>query len=466
MDKDIQYRIIHFIANVQEVPYTEFKEIRSYLSTTEYDVRYGILFDEVDNFYKSRNDTFPDFAWIHRQFADYYTDYSSAGFLSDDIYVLKSILRDESYKNRVLSAAYRQDLGKASDLLTEYKQSSSNLVKAPTSAQEVFENFEEERKVSGDGIRTGISGLDEKIDFLPYKAFTALVAPTKSFKTMTTCNIVYDAVVNQGKNVVYLTLEDQYRSIWANLLCKHSYLAGEGLGLSTNEIKRYKLTGNRTEFFKKMQKNFDESMSGKLVVLSSETMSSFTPDIVENQLRFYEKLWGSIDMVVVDHLSISDDPIPGQNLSGPALSKAYVRFYTKLAISFSPKGLVFLGLGQVTREYTEKLIKGDKMRSTGVANTSEMERSCNLMLCTYASDEQKKSGRLGISVIVNRDGESDFTVEVPIKPEYSAIGEQYIEDLGSDVNEAIIYGDLDIPLKKNMQFGISFKQFETGLSLS
>lgn len=464
MNKDIQYRIIHFIANIQDVPYSEFKEIRSYLSSTEYDMTYGTLFDEVDNFYQSRNEKFPDFAWLHRQFPSYYDTYSSSDFLNDDIYVLKSILRDESYKNRVLSAAYHQDLDKASDLLTEYKQSSSDLVKAPTSAQEVFQNFEAEQKVHGDGIQTGISGLDEKIDFLPYKAFTALVAPTKSFKTMTTCNIVYDAVMNQGKKVVYLTLEDQLRSIWANLLCKHSYLSGEGLGLSTNEIKKYKLTGDRTDFFRKMQKNFDESMTGKLVVLSSETTSSFTPDIVENQLRFYEKLWGDIDMVVVDHLSISDDPIPGQNLSGPALSKAYVRFYTKLAISFSEKGLVFLGLGQVTREYTEKLIKGDKMRSTGVANTSEMERSCNLMLCTYASDEQKKTGRLGISVIVNRDGESDFTVDVPIKPEYAAIGEQFIEDLGPQTNEAIIHGDLDIPLRKNMNFGISFTQFQNSLN--
>ena len=204
-------------------------------------------------------------------------------------------------------------------------------------------------------------------------------------------------------------------------------------------------------------------MTGHLVVLSAETMPSFTPDVIESQLRFYEKLWGSIDMVVVDHFSIMDDPIPGQNLSGPALSKAYVRFLTKLSISFSEKGFVLLGLGQVTREYTEKLIKGDKMRSTGVANTSEMERSCSIMLCTFASEEMKKSGNLGISIVVNRNGVSDVTYTVPIKPEYASIGDQFVEDFDEEMTNGIIYGDLEIPIKKNLNFGMSFTQFKNSV---
>ena len=461
MNTDVIYRINHLLSNLSEVPYSDFKEIRDYLKTTEYDPSYGTIFEEVDNFYKTRHNKFPDLAWLVRQYPTYFSTFTPVAFHNDDIYVLKNILRDESYKNKVLSAAWSQDLDKASDVLTEYKQVASDLVKAPTNAVEVFKDFDKEKQLFGEGIRTGISQLDIDIDYLPYKGFTALVAPTKSFKTMTTCNIVYDAVINQSKNVVYLTLEDQYKSIWSNLLCKHSYKTG--LPLSIAEIKKYKLTKERGPLFQKMQKNFDESMTGHLVVLSAETMPSFTPDVIESQLRFYEKLWGSIDMVVVDHFSIMDDPIPGQNLSGPALSKAYVRFLTKLSISFSEKGFVLLGLGQVTREYTEKLIKGDKMRSTGVANTSEMERSCSIMLCTFASEEMKKSGNLGISIVVNRNGVSDVTYTVPIKPEYASIGDQFVEDFDEEMTNGIIYGDLEIPIKKNLNFGMSFTQFKNSV---
>lgn len=464
MNTEITQRLTHLLANLSEVSYSDFKTIKNYLSATEYDANYSQIFDTVDNFYQTRHQVFPDLAWLVRQYPSYFSTYVQTPFLTDDVFVLTAMLRDESYKNKVLSATWQQDLDKASNLLTEYKQLSSDLVKAPTSAKEVYANFDKERSLFSQGIKTGILALDSSIDYLPYKAFTALVAPTKSFKTMTTCNIVYDAVMNQGKNVVYLTLEDQYKSIWSNLLCKHSYCMG--IPMSINEIKKYKLSKDRDAVFKKMQANFDDSMTGHLVVLSSENLSGFTPDIIESQLRFYEKLWGSIDMVVVDHFSIMDDPIPGQNLSGPALSKAYVRFLTKLSISFSEKGFVLLGLGQVTREYTELLIKGEKMRSTGVANTSEMERSCSLMLCTYASEEMKKAGNLGISVVVNRTGQSDLTHTVPIKPEFASIGEQYIEEFDAEVLEAIVHGDLDIPLKNNMSFGMSFTQFKDGLRQS
>lgn len=461
MNADVIYRIVHLLANLKDIAYSDFNEIKSYLTATEYDAPYSPIFEQVQTFYDTRHNKFPDLAWLTRQFPATFSTYMPTDFHADDVYVLKSILREESYKNKVLSSTYNNDLDKSLNLLTEYKQASANIIKAPTSMQEVFKDFEKEQKDYGTGIKTGIDQLDVGIDFLPCKAFTALVAPTKSFKTMTSCNIVYDAIINQSKNVVYLTLEDQLRSIWANLLCKHSYKVG--FKISTNEIKKYKLSGQRTSLFKKLQKNFDDSMKGHLVVLSSETTSSFTPDIVESQLNFYEKLWGKIDMVVVDHLSISDDPIPGQNLSGPALAKAYVRFYTKLAIE---RNFVFLGLGQVTREYTEKLIKGDKMRSTGVANTSEMERSCNLMLCTYASDEMKKTGTLGITVVVNRDGESDITFNVPIKPEYASIGDISTEHFDEATSSAIMYGDMDIPLIEDMHFGISFSQFQSGLTKS
>jgi hypothetical protein len=461
MNTDVIQRITHLLANLQEVPYSNFVTIKNYLTTTEYDTSYSPVFEAVQTFYDSRHHKFPDLGWLSRQFPDYFNTYVPIAFHSDDIYAIETILRDEAYKNKVLSSTWKGDLETASDVLTEYKQVSSELVKAPTKSKEVFVNFSKEKKLFGQGIKTGILPLDTDIDFLPYKGFTTIVAPTKSFKTTLACNIVYDAVINQSKNVVYLTLEDQYKSVWSNLLCKHSYQMG--IPISTNEIKKYKLSDDRENLFNKMQDNFDASMTGNLVVLSSENLYSFTPDIIESQLRFYEKLWGCVDMVVVDHFSIMDDPIPGKHLSGTELYKYYVRFMTKLSISFSEKGLVLLGLGQVTREYTELLTKGEKMRSTGVANTSEMERSASLMLCTYASDEMKKSGNLNISVIVNRNGPSDITHTVPIKPEFASIGDQFVEEFDDETLDAICNGDLDIPLKKNLTVGISFTQFKNSL---
>lgn len=461
MNNDTIQRITHLLANLEQVPYSEFCSIKKYIATTQYDASFGQLFESIDNFYKTRHNKFPDFAWLSRQYPSYFVNCPQVPLHSDDIYVLSSILREESYKNKVLSATYKDNLDESLNLLTEYKQNSLQIVQAPTKATQVFANFSEDRDLYGKGIKTGILPIDQDIDFLPYKAFCALISPVKSFKTMTACNIVYDAVMNQGKNVVYATLEDQYRSIWANLLAKHSYIMG--LPITTNEIKKYKLTKERDNLFVKMQENFDASATGHFVCLSAETTPTFEPGTVESYLRYYEKLWGSIDMVVFDHLSIADDPIPGQNLSGHALAKAYVRALTKLCINFSKQGFVFLGLGQVTREYTELLIKGEKMRATGAANTSEIERSCEIYLTTFASDEMKKSGNMSISIVINRNGPSDVTHTIPIKPEYACIGEQFIEEYDDETLDALVNGNLEIPIKKFMNFGMSFTQFCNGL---
>lgn len=464
MNTDVVQRILHLLAHLQDVSYTDFSNIKKYIASTEYDASYGQLFEEVDNFYQTRHNKLPDYAWIARQFPSYFVQYIPTNFHSDDIYVLENILREESYKNRVLSSTYNNDLEKSLNLLTEYKNSNNNLSSAPTSATEVFENFNEERENLGHGITTGFTQIDADIDFLQYKNFTVLIAPVKSYKTLTACNIVYDAVMYQGKNVVYLTLEDTHKSIWANLLAKHSYTTG--MPITTNEIKKYKLTKDRDLLFDKMKKNFDESKTGNLVVLSSEHVSSFTPDNIESQLRYYEKLFGSVDMVVVDHFSIMTEPIPGRpDLSGASLAKEYVRFMTKLSISFSKQGFVLLGLAQVTREYTERLLKGEKMQAIGSSSTSEIERSCSLMLCSFASDEMKKSGNVQLSIVINRNGPSDISYTIPVKPEFSIVGEPFVDTLDDEVIEMILHGDLDIPVKNKFNFGISFTQFVNSLSV-
>ena len=195
-------------------------------------------------------------------------------------------------------------------------------------------------------------------------------------------------------------------------------------------------------------------------------MSSFTPDNIESQLRYYEKLFGSVDMVVVDHFSIMTEPIPGRpDLSGASLAKEYVRFMTKLSISFSKQGFVLLGLAQVTREYTERLLKGEKMQAIGSSSTSEIERSCSLMLCSFASDEMKKSGNVQLSIVINRNGPSDISYTIPVKPEFSIVGEPFVDTLDDEVIEMILHGDLDIPVKNKFNFGISFTQFVNSLSV-
>jgi hypothetical protein len=209
--------------------------------------------------------------------------------------------------------------------------------------------------------------------------------------------------------------------------------------------------------------NLDNNVKGHLAVLSSENMPDFTPQTIYNKLRYFEKEWGSIDLVIVDHFSIMDDPIPGKSLYGPELYKYYVRFMTKLCISFSERGFVLLGLGQATQDSIEKLNEGKKLSITSIANTSEMARSATLVLGSNMSKELKELGKVQIGIVKNRLGPDGLEYEIPIKPQYQVLGDLNVERLDKEHLEKIAKGEADILYPKNLIHGISFTQFEKRL---
>jgi hypothetical protein len=287
--------------------------------------------------------------------------------------------------------------------------------------KEVLALWKQNKQEFSFGLMMGIPELDSNYKFLGYKTLNVLAAPPANFKTTVACSVSLNAVLKQGLNVVYITLEDTSEIIY------HNHLAGfakeMGVNITAEEIKRYLLPDEKLKAFEDLVSAWDTEVPGKLAVLSAREVESFTPAYISKALDKQYAEWGNkLDVVIVDHFNIMNDPIPGLPLQGPALAKYYVRYMTNLAISFGHKGFILLGLAQINREGQTKLEKGKELTGTELADTSELHRSATTLTSVYADDQDRDTGMIRMRVVKNRLGPQGQLYMVPIFPANFKVG--------------------------------------------
>lgn len=289
------------------------------------------------------------------------------------------------------------------------------------SMRDVLKLWKENRKEFSFGLKTAIPELDGLYKFLGYKTLNVFAAPPANFKTTLAVSMVMDAILNQKLNVVYITLEDTSEIIMHDLLA--AFAGIKGIKVTAEEIKRYLLNESRLNLMDELVDLWEKEVEGKLAVLSARECDSFTPGEISKQLDAIYKNWGNqLDVVVVDHFNIMNDPIPGIQLQGPQLAKYYVRYMTNLAISFGHKGFILVGLAQINREGQLKLEKGKELNGSELADTSELHRSATTVTSLFADDTDRLNGIIRLKTVKNRLGAQGQTFMVPIQPEIFKVG--------------------------------------------
>lgn len=286
---------------------------------------------------------------------------------------------------------------------------------------DVLKLWKENRKEFSFGLKTAIPELDEIYKFLGYKTLNVFAAPPANFKTTLAISMVMDAVLNQGLNAVYITLEDTSEIIYQDALA--AFAGIKKINVSAEEIKRYILPDNKVHLMDELVDKWNAEVEGKFAVLSARECDSFTPAVISKKLDELYKDWGNkLDVVVVDHFNIMTDPIPGMQLQGPQLAKYYVRYMTNLAISFGHKGFILVGLAQINREGQVKLEKGKELNGSELADTSELHRSATTVTSLYADETDRLNGLIRLKNVKNRLGPQGQSFMVPIYPERFKVG--------------------------------------------
>lgn len=417
--------VYSILANMDKVSVEDIDRILPIIVYTKFSQFEGVFNYCKD--YNSQIGRMPDEEYLNIQFNQMLnTEYPP--FHKNYIREFIDMLERESISTRTHSLTIQGKFQDAANLINKYTNQSS--VKDLATVQTIIQKYRVLKKQFSHGLKTGIEELDDLINFYTYKTLNVIVAPSSNFKTTLGCSICYNALFKQGLNVVYFTLEDNTEFLYYNFLSRHSYEIGKPI--SGNELKKYLLPDDRESLLDEVGKNWVETIKGKLEIVSSEEIGTFTPSNIVNMLTKIQDKNGPIDVVVVDHFNIMNDPIPGIRLSGPELFSYYVRFMTNLSITFGEKGFVLLGLSQSNREGTSAFNKGKDMDTTQIANTSELERSATTVLSLFADDQLRAQNKVKLKMLKNRLGERNKIMMPNVKPEYFKIGNSMPEALGDE----------------------------------
>lgn len=415
----MQYRIEDLaVLTLQNLPEVEIDQIYTILQYIDYTrcAYMKPMFEFAAAFYK-QNNSMPDEDYMTIQFESGLYDVKipfHAQLVNDFIrYTITESVSVQSQR-ALQEGNYKKALG--------IIQLADKTNAAPVlTMRDVLRLWKENKKEFSFGLKTGIPELDELYKFLGYKTLNVIAAPPANFKTTMAVSIVMDAVLNQGLNVVYITLEDTSEIIYHDILAAFAGL--KGFNVTAEEIKRYLLDDTREHLLDELVDLWEKEVGDRFAVLSARELDSFTPAVITKKLDELYLNWGKkLDVVVVDHFNIMNDPIPGMNLQGPQLAKYYVRYMTNLAISFGHKGFILVGLAQINREGQVKLEKGKELNGSELADTSELHRSATTVTSLYADETDRLNGLIRIKNVKNRLGTQGQTFMVPIYPEKFKVG--------------------------------------------
>lgn len=415
----MQYKLeelaILILQNSQDISIEQVHSILKYIDYTRC-AYLKPVFDYVQKFYE-QNNSMPDEDYLTLQFEQVF--YKTGipyhpQLISDFIRVLIT----ESVAVQSQIALQEGNYKKAMGIIQGADQKSSLPV---LTMNEVLKLWKENKKEFSFGLKTGVPELDEVYKFLGYKTLNVFAAPPANFKTTVACSMAMDAILNQNLNVVYITLEDTSEIIYHNMLA--AYAGTQNINISAEEIKRYLLPEAKENLLEDLVDKWNTKVPGEFAVLSARECDSFTPGVIAKKLdEIYSKWNNKLDVVIVDHFNIMNDPIPGLQLQGPHLAKYYVRYMTNLSISFGHKGFILIGLAQINREGQLKLEKGKELTGAELADTSELHRSATTLTSLFADDTDRLNGLIKMKNIKNRLGAQGQTFMVPINPSQFRVG--------------------------------------------
>lgn len=426
----MQYRLedlaVLVLQNLPEITIEQLHIILDYIDYTRCAYLKSV-FEFAAAFY-SQNEKMPDEDYMTIQFESVFYDTK----IPYHIQLINDFIRflmTESVAVQSQQALQQGNFKKAMGIIQSADRQQSMPI---LSMRDVLALWKENRKEFASGLKLGIPELDDLYKFLAYKTLNVIAAPPANFKTTMAVSIAMNAILEQKLNVVYITLEDTSEIIYHDMLA--AFAGTQKINVTAEEIKRYLLPEKRIGLMDDLVDMWDEKIKGKFAVLSARECDSFTPAVISKKLDDIYKDWGNqLDVVIVDHFNIMNDPIPGMQLQGPQLAKYYVRYMTNLSISFGHKGFILVGLAQINRDGQVKLEKGKELNGSELADTSELHRSATTVTSLYADDTDRLNGLIRLKNVKNRLGAQGQTFMVPIFPEKFKVGAEQSMMIGLSV---------------------------------
>lgn len=391
---------------------------------------YSTLFEDAKDYFK-RNKKFPDFEYVNMHFPELLEDLDDEepawhfSFQNEFI----TLLRRDRMLQEISKAAADDDLETVDQIMTDNEMifDAETKGKLPT-WDELFDAYDK-IKHSKPPLSFGIRELDKMYHGLCYATLNIMAAPPGKFKTTTMNSITY-VNVQQGKKVLYITLEDSWHTIYFNLTARESY--EQDRLISASEMKIGQLDADDEEIFKEVAKQCAEKYKDCLRVACQETWYDFTPAGILRLIKQAKKEMNGLDMVVLDHASLLKF-YKVRGISDPKETINYfIRYLTNLSISFEDQFVLLVAM-QTNRDGIKELESGKTGSLTNLAEANEAERSASTVTLIYSGPNSVESNIINFYPKKNRRG------AMTAKPIIS-----FIEPAAYFVGEKAVEGDVDL----------------------
>lgn len=327
------------------------------------------------------------------------------------------------------------------DLLTELQKCLYNYT--PTKKNKDFDennladsmrNVLEKKKERGAGLLTYTS-LDKYTYGCPFGATTVIGAKPKSGKSNLAMGLAWGAVTKQDLKGIYISLEMSADVIYQRLFSRYMY--DKGVFIDNADIIKGKMSPEDEKIYLDNLDAFEAEVKGKLCVVTQENLPALTKMELESFLLRKQEEMGGLDFLIVDQVSLLKyfSGINGKGVSSSTktfdIINEYVRYFTMMSYTLFEKKIAVILLSQVKREEYATVDKRKPLGLEIFAESSEIERSCNVAVAIRLDDQLKNSNLFELVLLLNRDGDNNLEY----MPNVFIPKHCYVGSLGEEVQQ-------------------------------
>lgn len=297
-----------------------------------------------------------------------------------------------------------------------------SLIQSKEDAQEVKNNYDKKKKdpLTNIGMYTFLDKIDESSRGVKLGELCLIAAYVAQGKSTFVANMAYSGIM-QGMNGLFIPLEMTFEEMrdlmyvlhasWPNWKenPKYKHLAGK---LSYKKARYAEYNKEEEDFFNVVREDFSTREEfGRLKIVQPTgplTPASLELYALDYQAELAEK-GKNLDFLIVDYVGLmnpdKDDRYGEYNID----LNNIIRKLKIFSLTFNNgRGLRTISPFQVNRDGWKEAVKNDGVyKLTALSSANEADRSSDLVISLYMTDEMKRSGMIKISCMKKRRDE-DF----------------------------------------------------------
>lgn len=289
-----------------------------------------------------------------------------------------------------------------------------------------------DKQVEMKGISFQCPELDELTGGITEGQLCTVLGASGSMKTTYTSNIAYGAV-KQGKNVLYLTLEESPFQLYSKWLSRASVDLGKPLVVQ--DIVQHKLEKKDHDILLNEVKPYLDGLDGKIYFVGEQDLTSYSLTSLEalfKQMdnRAIKETGHGIDLLVVDHIQLIKFAVT--NMDPTTVINMYVSFFRQQSLSWlhGKRSISVILLSQANRDGSNYAMKHDgQYLATHVAEASEVIRASAYIISVYTDAMIQVTKQLKVGAVKLRGSQLPATtITVFADGQYYQVGDDVIPE--------------------------------------